>query len=82
MRSIMSFGEFLNDVDLAEVVWMIFCNSTAVSTKRTYSTSTTHFWRFINNYPQLPAVHFIPDQISLSGMILCFLSHSCTAALA
>ena len=72
MRSIMSFGEFLNDLDLAELVWKIFCNSTADSTKRTYSTSTAHFLTFLNCYTQLPAAHYLPDQLSLSGMILCF----------
>ena len=69
----MSFGAFIQDVDLAESVWNFFCNSKAESTKRTYSSSTKHFSNFISCYAPLPAVHFIPDQLSLSGIILCFL---------
>ena len=68
----MSFGDYIGDIELAELVWKIFCISTAESTKRTYSVSTTHFRKFITAHAILPAIHFIPDQLSLSGIILCF----------
>ena len=47
----------------------IFCNSTTESTKKTYSVSLNHF---LDSYVLLPSLRFIPNRLSLNGMILCF----------
>ena len=47
LGSIFLFGENIGDVGLAELLWKLFCNSTAESSKKTYSVSTNHFRRFI-----------------------------------
>ena len=49
LRSILQFGGVIGDSDLAEVLWKMFCNSTAESTKRTYSVSV--------NRSMLPSIH-------------------------
>ena len=50
----------------------MFCNSTAESTKNTYSTSTNHFKRFIVSCAVLPSIRWVPNQLSLNGLIICF----------
>ena len=72
MKSILSFGVFINDCELGELVWKFFCNSTAESTKRTYSIGINHFQKFLSSCVGMPLLHFIPDQISFSAMLLCF----------
>ena len=50
----------------------MFCNSTAESTKKTYSTSTNHFKSFIVSCAVLPSIRWVPNQLSLNGLIICF----------
>ena len=57
---------------MAEVVWKLFCNSTAVSSRRTYSVSFNHLERFISSCKVLPSVQLLPQQLSLNGLVLCF----------
>ena len=57
---------------MAEVVWKLFCNSTAVSSRRTYSVSFNHLERFVASCQGLPQLRFRPQQLSLNGMVLCF----------
>ena len=68
----MLFGDILGDIDLAETLWKLFCNSTAESTKRTYAVSSNHFRRFVASCDYLPLVRYIPNQLSQNGLILCF----------
>ena len=72
MESVLSFGDFISDIELGELVWKIFCNSTAGSTKRTYSVGVSHFKNFMATCVGLPSLSFIPDQITLNGMVLSF----------
>ena len=66
------FGETIGEPGLTEVFWKLFCNSTAESTKRTYSVSTNHFKRFISSCKILPFVRYIPNQLTQHEMILGF----------
>ena len=57
---------------MAEVVWKLFCNSTAQSTRRTYSVGIRHLDRFMSSCNTPPIIHYIPLQLSLNGITLCF----------
>ena len=71
-KSIFRFGDTIGDGHLAEILWKLFCNSTAESTKRTYSTATKHFKQFICACKTLSSIRYIPHGLSINGMILCF----------
>ena len=66
------FGESRGLGDLAPLVFSIYNDALATSSKKTYRTGTNHFQKFLNAFPKLESISVLIPPPSLHILTLCF----------